>query len=366
MNFEMRIEKLRNSLKDNDLDGFVVVNIRGSDVANLSYLTGFNSQGALIITYDCKILITTSTEVELTKAKIRGVKIAEFKFDLIEKIVNTLKDMSLRRIGINSKGITFHDYRRVEKELKPIELIPLENRIERLRLYKDGDEIKRIEKAVEITDKAFSHALEVIRPGMTERDLAIELECFMRSAGAEGLAFPPIIAVGENSAFPHAFPDAMPEHRNIKEGSLLLIDMGARYEGYCSDMTRTIVVGNASDKQKEIYKIVLEAQRKAIGHIKDGIRARDIDQAAREVIEKAGYGEKFMHGLGHGVGLEISEKPMISQEGENEIRTGMVFTIEPGIYIPNWGGIRIEDTVLLEESDCRVLTTSPKERLCQI
>lgn len=366
MNLESRTESLREVLEQANVDGFVVMNIHELDTANLEYLTGLRGRAALIITLDRKLLVTTPTEVGLLKEKSRDVEIVVGEHNIVKSIVSIINKLGMKNVGINTRRIWCYNYDYIATELQTTELVSLEEPIEHLRLRKDEEELERIEKACGITDEAFSHAMKLVRPGMAERDLAIEIEYFMRRAGAEGVAFPPIIATAENSAFPHAFPDTVPVHREIKDGSLLLIDIGARYEGYCSDMTRTVVVGSASKQQTALYKIVLEAQKRAIKLTREGSSAKVIDQAAREVVRGAGYGHRFVHGLGHGVGLENCEKPEIDETTELEVDTGMVFTIEPGIYIPKWGGIRIEDTVVVNETGCRVLTNSPKCELCQI
>jgi len=237
------------------------------------------------------------------------------------------------------------------------EIVPTGGWVEGLRAVKDEAEIDRIVAAQAITDEAFDHVLGFIAVGMTEVDVALELEFFMRSHGSDGIAFPPIVASGPNSALPHAHAGK----RVVAYGDYLKMDFGARVGGYCSDMTRTVVIGKASARQREIYETVLAANLAGIAAVRPGLPSRDIDAAARAVIEAAGFGECFGHGLGHGVGLEVHELPSVGARSEEPVPLGSVVTIEPGVYVPGFGGVRIEDLVVVEEAGARVLTRSTKE-----
>ena len=225
------------------------------------------------------------------------------------------------------------------------------------RKIKSPEELDRMERAERIGDEAFSYILNELKPGVTELQIAAKLEYFMRSHGAEGTSFDTIVASGYHSAMPHAVPTEKP----LENGDFVTMDFGCRYQGYCSDMTRTVVIGKADPRQKEIYQIVLEAQQAALEGLRPGMTGTEGDRLARDVIEKAGYGEYFGHGLGHSVGLEIHEKPALSTRDETVLLPGMIETVEPGIYIPGFGGVRIEDMVVLTETGIRNLTTSPKE-----
>jgi len=263
------------------------------------------------------------------------------------------------RWGINSLTTSLHNYQLLQEKLrgKGLELVPLKGPVEGLRRRKDEDEIAKIREAVALTDRAFEHILSFIRPGLSEREIAWELEKFLRENGSDGLAFPSIVAAGPNSALPHATPT---DYR-LKEGELVLFDLGGRYEGYCADMTRVIVLGEPTARQCEVYEIVLRAQEAALAGIKPGMGGVEADALAREVIKEAGYSDYFGHGLGHGVGLAVHEGPRLSYLAEDDVlEPGMVVTVEPGIYLPGEFGIRIEDLCVVRDHGLEVLTRSPK------
>lgn len=227
---------------------------------------------------------------------------------------------------------------------------------ETLRAVKAPDELARMELAQEITDRGFDHICGYLRPGVSEREIVIELESFMRREGSEGVAFPSIVASGPNSALPHAHATT----RAVQAGDFVTMDFGARVGGYCADMTRTVVVGKASPRQREVYDAVLAAQYAGIEAVQPGRRGKDIDGAARAVLAQAGLGKHFVHGLGHGVGLEVHELPGVGMLSEDPVPLGSVITMEPGVYIESFGGVRIEDSVVVEEGGARVLPRSPK------
>lgn len=229
--------------------------------------------------------------------------------------------------------------------------------IEKIRLFKDDEEIEEIQKAQDIADKVFSELLDFIKPGKTEREVHHYMLERMRAHGASGESFDAIIASGVRGALPHG----VASDKVIEKGELLTLDFGCIYNMYCSDMTRTIAVGEISDKQREIYEVVLEAQKRALAAIKPGVRTADIDAIARDYITEKGYGENFGHGLGHGVGLEVHEAPRLSPKSDEVLEEGMVITDEPGIYIEGFGGVRIEDIILVTEDSHRVLSKSTKE-----
>jgi len=229
--------------------------------------------------------------------------------------------------------------------------------VDRLRWVKDTAEIAAIARAVEIADAAFLHILGVLRPGLSEDDAALELEMFMRRAGAERLAFETVLASGPRSALPHG----RATDRTMREGELVTLDFGAMWQGYCSDCTRTVVLGNADERQRHVYRVVLDAQAQALSMIRAGVACRDVDARARTVIAEAGFGEAFGHSLGHGVGLEVHEGPRLSPQEDAVLEAGMILTVEPGIYLPGWGGVRIEELVVVSEDGCRILTHAPND-----
>jgi len=363
--FETRIEALRQTFKRNKIDGFLVFSVEGSDGANLRYLSGFSgSFGVLIISKDRQIFFTDSRYIERVRHDLKAFEVQELsrRERASQRAAKLLKALKLKKVGINSLTMSVAAYNELKSKLKgkAIQLVSLEGPIEKLRRVKDGQEIQNIEKAVELTDRAYAYILNHSKVGMTEREVAWELEKFIRESDSDGLAFPIIVASGPNSALPHhSLSD-----RKLEMGDFLLFDFAARSNGYCADMTRTVVIGTASEEQRKIYRIVLEAQERAIEKIRAGIKGKDADKAARDVIEQAGYGENFGHGTGHGVGLDIHEGPRLSSLlGQEKLKPGMVVTVEPGIYLPGWGGVRIEDLVVVEEDGCRLLTRSPKREL---
>lgn len=362
---QKRIEALRQTFKRNKIDGFLVVSMEGSDGANLRYLTGFSgSFGVLAISKDRQIFFTDSRYIERVRCDLKDFEVQELgrRERASQKAAKLLKALKLKKVGINALTMSVAAYNELQGKLKSkaIRLVSLGGPIEKLRRVKDEQEIQNIEKAVELTDRAYAYILNRIKAGMTEREIAWELERFIREGDSDGLAFPIIVASGPNSALPHHTVS----DRRLEAGDFLLFDFAARFNGYCADMTRTVVVGQASGEQKRIYRIVLEAQERAIEKIRAGIKGKDADKAARDVIEQAGYGDNFGHGTGHGVGLAVHEDPRLSSLlGKDKLKPGMVVTVEPGIYLPGWGGVRIEDVVVVEEDGCRVLTRSPKREL---
>jgi len=241
-----------------------------------------------------------------------------------------------------------------------VELKSTTGLVKKIRMIKDEAEIDKIREAVRITDVAFNHIRDYIKVGSIERDIALELEFFMKKEGASKNAFDFIVASGKRSALPHGVAST----KQLEEGDFLTMDFGTVYQGYHSDMTRTVVVGKQPDKkQEEIYQTVLKAQQKATEVVKAGVKGSEVDKVARDIITKAGYGDYFGHGLGHSLGLEIHENPRLSPRDDTKLESGMVVTVEPGIYLPDWSGVRIEDTVVVREDGCEVLTSSPKELL---
>lgn len=276
-----------------------------------------------------------------------------------------LNDLDLHRIGINSKTTSLYHFNQIKEGINSknlVPLVPLEGPVETIRQVKDEQEIASIRKAVDLTDQAYQFLLNKVKPDMTEREVAWELEKFIRTEGAEGLAFSTIAASGPHSALPHHTTS----DRRLKEKDLLLLDFGALVDGYCADMTRVLVIGGARKKQKDIYQTVLSAQENALNNIQAGMSGQEADKLARKIIEEAGFGQNFRHGLGHGLGLQIHEAPRLGPDSDQKLKAGMVATCEPGIYLPGWGGVRIEDLIVIEETGCRNLTRSPKDELLVI
>ncbi|HHY78889.1 MAG TPA: aminopeptidase P family protein [Thermoanaerobacter sp.] len=345
-----RLQNLRELMKEKDIEAFVIYKF-----VNVTYITGFTGDDSVaLVTHDKAIFITDGRYTEQAQKEVKDFEVIEHKTGIKEVLKEYIKTLEIKKLAFE-ENISYGQYREL-KELLEIELIPQANLVETLRMVKDEEEIENIKKAQNITDRAFEHLLKFIKVGMTEKEVALELEYFMKKQGAEDLSFDTIVASGKRSSLPHG----KASEKVIEKGDFVTIDFGCKVGGYCSDMTRTIVMGKASEKQKEIYNIVLEAQQKAIDNIRAGISSKEADLLARSVIEEKGYGQYFSHSLGHGVGLEVHEAPSLSFKKEEILKEGAIVTVEPGIYIPDFGGVRIEDMVLLKEDGVINLTKSPK------
>lgn len=348
---QQRIEKLRELIKQRGIDAVLIISN-----PNRNYMTGFTgNESFVILTLDKAIFVTDSRYTEQAQSQVKDYEIRTYKGSISDYLKEVINELNIKTLGFEEDILTFKDYSTYKSKFS-CELLPMEGIIEKLRLIKDSDEILTIKRAAAIADNAFAKILQFVKPGMTEREVGVELEYWLRRFGGSGLSFPSIVASGERSSFPHGEPT----EKVIKMGDLLTLDFGCVYNGYCSDMTRTIVMGNATDKIMEIYNTVLEAQEAALKAFKPGAVAADVDKVARDIIIEKGYGEYFGHGLGHGVGRQIHEEPRISPMGNTILQPGMVVTNEPGIYIPDFGGVRIEDLVLITENGYEVLSRSPK------
>jgi Xaa-Pro aminopeptidase len=276
----------------------------------------------------------------------------------MEGITSLLSDLKINCIGFESASLTFSFYHFLSERLSnQVNLIPLEKELKSLRALKDVQELALIQRAIDISSKAFLHILKILKEGVQEREVALEMEFFMKHNGGEALGFDIIIASGKRSALPHGKASS----KSIEKGDLILIDFGSGFQGYHSDQTRTMVCGQPSSEQKIIYQVVKEAQEKAIEKVRPDIPLQEVDIVARDHIRNRGYGEYFGHGTGHGIGLVVHEDPFVNSENKESIQEGMVFTIEPGIYLPDWGGVRIEDMIRVTSHRAEVLTHLPNE-----
>jgi len=346
----LRLQKIQERLSKEDF--FLV-----TKMDNWRYLSGFTGDsGSLLVGRDEAFLFTDSRYVEQAGEEAKGLTVLKTSLD--EDVVKkTLLELSAKRVFFEKDHVTYGTWERLKERFSEQELLGVTGWVEELRMRKDPEEISCIVKAQEIADNAFRVLAPNIKAGSRERDLALDLEFTMRKMGSEGLAFPVIAVSGERSSLPHG----VPTEKALNPGDFVTFDFGARYQGYCSDMTRTVVVEPLGQKHKEIYEIVLEAQLTALSTVRPGIPAKDVDLAGRKVIEDAGYGEYFGHGIGHGVGLNVHEGPGVGKKSETMLEPGMVITVEPGIYIPGFGGVRIEDLVLVTEDGKRILSQTPKE-----
>lgn len=345
------IDNVKLLLEEKNLEGILLFKPE-----NRRYVSGFTgSTGYVLITKTKAQLITDFRYTQQAAVQCKGFEIREISNT--KTITDILNDLHLYRLGVEEDFMTYGQAIEFTDKLTSTDLVPLEGAILKLRSVKTPYEIENIEKAANIADKAFEHILKFIKPELAELDIALELEFFMRKKGADKLSFESIVASGKRSSLPHG----VASDKIVEAGDMITLDFGCVYKGYCSDMTRTIVLGKASDKQKEIYNIVLEAQKTALDAVKPGITGAELDAIARKIIGDKGYGQYFGHGLGHGVGLEVHELPRINARGDVPMEPGMIITIEPGIYIPDFGGVRIEDLVLVTESGYKVLSKSTKD-----
>jgi Xaa-Pro aminopeptidase len=347
-----RIEKLKQILDELKLDAFYITHL-----PNIRYLTGFSGSSAFaLVTKNKDYFLTDFRYKEQSKEQVKGFEIA-VNYKVTDEMKKIFASEGFKRVGFESTHVTVHALENLNKSFPGAEFVPVSERIEKLTMIKTAAEIEKIKKAVEITDKTFTKLLEIIKPGMKELDVSAEISYWNKKYGAEKDSFDPIVASGWRGSLPHG----MASDKIIESGDMVTIDMGCIYDGFCSDLTRTISAGNPSDAMKRIYDIVYQSQLKAVEAAKKGITTKQLDSVARDYITENGYGDKFGHGLGHGLGIEVHEMPSVSQRMDMELPEGVVVTIEPGIYVEKTGGVRIEDDVLITNGGCEVLNKSPKE-----
>lgn len=343
-------------LERNGLDGML---IRSRE--HILYLTGFKgSEGTLLVTPKAAFLFTDSRYITYARETVKHALVIELE-GKGEAIAERVSDFGLKRIGFDSRGTSYETYEAWKKRFGEVELIPVGKEIEEIRSVKEKEEVERIRTAVKIAETAFFECLGEIREGQRERDIALELDYRMARRGAQAPSFQTIVASGERSALPHAFPS----DRRLRNGDVIVFDFGCIYEDYCSDETFTVCLGKPERIVEEAFLCLKEAKRRALEALGEGVRVKDVDSVAREFIRERGFGEYFRHGLGHGVGLSVHEPPSITSEGEGVLESHMVFTIEPGIYMPGEFGIRIEDMVVIEGNTVEILTR-PKEELIML
>lgn len=347
-----RIEKLLKKIEKLKIDGMII-----NDSYNRRYLSGFTgSNGYLYISKNKQVLLTDFRYIEQANIQSPEFKVIDIKVGLMEALKEIITEDHSKIIGFEEEVVTYSLYKELKKTLDQQELVGLKGVVEEIRMVKDEEEIENIKQAATIGDEAFKYILDIIKPGKTEKEIAIELEIYMKKKGAQKLSFDTIVASGTQSSLPHA----QPSDKVIEKGDFVTMDFGCVYKGYCSDMTRTIVVGKANNEQKKIYDIVLKAQQAALNYIKVGLTGEQVDKVARDIIITEGYGDKFGHGLGHSLGLFIHEGPRLSLKSKDVLLENMVVTIEPGIYVPKFGGVRIEDLICLKEDRIINFVSSPK------
>jgi Xaa-Pro aminopeptidase len=349
-----RLDRLRSSLAEAGCEALLVTNL-----VHVRYLSGFTgSAGVLLVGTDEALLVTDGRYGEQAADQVgrAGVEVAiEVATDRRPVLTDATRHLST--LGLEAAHVTWAQQRTFADEwFTSLELVPTAGLVEQLRLVKDDGELSRLAAAATVADDALARVRGHLADEPTEREFALELDTEMRRLGADGPSFETIVASGPNGARPHA----RPSDRLISEGDLVVIDFGALVDGYHSDMTRTIMVGEPSDTQQRMLDVVTEAQQAGVDVIRAGVAARAVDQACRHVIDEAGWGEAFLHGTGHGVGLEIHEGPRVGSTSDATLRAANVVTVEPGVYLPAHGGVRVEDTVVVTDDACRRLTHTPK------
>lgn len=356
-----RLARVRERLAERDIAGVLVTHL-----PNVRYLTGFSgSSGALLVRHNQAIFATDGRYREQAIQELDGEA-----FELLVASDGLLAALTERvgerlrgeRVGFESPYVSHQDWERMTEKAESVRWMAITGVVEALRAVKDAGELARIEKAADLAAQALRDTLALVRPGVREAELAAELDFRMRGLGASGPAFETIVASGPRTALPHAATS----DRRLREGDLVLFDFGARWQGYAADLTRTFVLGRPQPRQVDLYGTVLAAQRSAMGVLRDGAAAADVDRAARTVFAEAGLEDHFLHSTGHGLGLEVHEGPRLSRRSEERVEAGMVVTVEPALYFAGWGGIRIEDDVVVTEGEPRPLVGLQRDRLVSL
>jgi Xaa-Pro aminopeptidase len=347
-----KIEKLRSNFSTHGIDGILI-----TSPFNRRYISNFTgTAGVVLISADKAQFLTDFRYIEQATKQCQGFEIIKITGTIPEEVAVQAKKLGIQKLGFEEDFLTYSSFKLYDKEMEA-ELVPISGVIEKLRLIKTDSELKILKVAADIADAAFKHILDFISPGKTELEVSNELEFFMRRAGATSSSFDTIVASGHRSALPHG----VASDKVIEAGDIVTMDYGCYYNGYVSDITRTVAVGEPNAKLKEVYDIVLEAQLRGMAGIKPGLTGKEADAITRDYITEKGYGEFFGHSTGHGIGLEIHEGPGLSMKSDVVLEPGMVVTCEPGIYIPGLGGVRIEDDTLITKDHNEALTHSTKE-----
>ena len=358
MDYAGRSQRVRERLSDHEIDALLVTNL-----TNVGYLTGFSgTNGQVVVTASETTFFSDPRYAARASDLVEGADVAIYPDRLTDLLPERLKKSKVARVGVETASMTLAERDQLAGPLEPIEIVGTKGVVEDLRRIKDDEEVALIREAVALTDQTFAWILERLAPGATERDVALDLEVNMRTTGADAVAFEPIVGSGPLSAHIHHTPS----ERSLEKGDLVLLDFGCKSGGYCSDFTRTVVLGPATDDQRELYETVRDAQAAGVAAIAAGVHGRDADAAARAVIESSGEGERFGHGLGHGVGLDIHEAPRLHRISEDTLRTGDVVTVEPGVYRVGAGGVRVEDCVLVTDTGAEVLGAAPRDELIEV
>jgi Xaa-Pro aminopeptidase len=353
-----RLALVRQAMAERQIDAMLVLVEQ-----NRLYLSGFTgedhqfdeSSGALLLTAETQVLATDSRFELQALQEAPGYEIVIYRNGLAKQLPLLAERFDIRRLGFESARVSFQQHAMMQKELSEgrriVELVPLDDFVEHFRRIKTAEEIRKTQTALDLAEKVFRRVAKTLKPGMSEKSIAWAMEKGMREAGADSLSFPVIVAAGPNSALPHAIPS----DREIRIGEPILFDWGARLNGYCSDTSRTVILGEPDETFLKVYHTVLEAQQQAIAAIRSGANSKEVDAVARNYIDRQGFEGRFGHGLGHGTGLAVHEAPRLSPLRETTLEAGMIVTVEPGVYLPDWGGVRIEHQVVVDDAGPQVL-----------
>lgn len=347
-----KIVQLKEKMKQENIGALLI-----SNLYNIRYLANFTgTTGLILVTLDKAYFITDFRYTEQAAEEAVGFEIKENKGSIFEEVAKIISDNELKTLGFEENDVTYSSYRNLEKLLS-CELQPVSNFVEDLREIKTDDEIEIIQKAIQIAEQAYEYILDFIKPGMTEIEVANELDFYMRKHGASGVSFDTIVASGVRSAMPHG----VASDKVIDQGDMITIDFGCYYKGYVSDMTRTFAMGEPAEELKKIHAIVLEANKKVTEQARAGMTGAEVDAIARDYITAQGYGDYFGHSTGHGIGLEVHEGPGVNSKNDKQLVENNVITNEPGIYIPGLGGVRIEDDLVIKKDGNVNLNSTSKE-----
>jgi Xaa-Pro aminopeptidase len=353
-----RVGAVLDEIKRKRTDGLFV-----TDITNVRYLSGFTGSSAYLLITGHGSWFFTDPRYELQATdEVKGFKVKIYTRAAFNTIASVVKRAKIKTLAFEGKTLSYDSYEKLKKALPGTRLKSLSGIVEKRRAVKDDFEIGQIRRAIEVANAGFAAARKGLASLRTEKEVALKIEAAVKRKGADALSFETIVLSGERGALPHG----KPSEEKIKMGALTVVDLGVTIDGYCSDETRTYCVGSPTMKQKRVYQVVKDAHDRAIEKVRSGVRASVVDGAARSYIRRAGYGKYFGHGTGHGVGLDIHEDPVISPMSKDIITEGMVFTIEPGIYMPGWGGVRIEDMVLVTSCGCEILTRGSNKEFCCI
>lgn len=358
MDHAARIRRVQEHIQDHEIDGLLITSL-----VNVRYLCGFSgTNGQLLITPSLAVFFSDPRYAARASSVVSGAEISIYPSRLSDRLLPLATERQVKRLGVEAKAVTLAEFDELKDRLDGMTLVPTSGMIEDFRRRKSVAEIDALREAVALGDRAFAWVLTRLRPGTSERSIALELELKMREWGADEVSFPPIVGSGPLSAHIHHTPT----DRKLEKGDLVLLDFGCRLSGYCSDLTRTVVLGSATHDQRAMYEVVHNAQAVGIAAVEPEADGIDVDGAAREVVRVAGMGDKFGHGLGHGVGLEVHEAPRLNKISEDTLAEGDVVTVEPGVYVQEVGGIRIEDCVVVTADGREVLGTAPKDELIEV